>query len=155
MRWMNNCRTYEQELEAQGCLIYTTTGRSMRPFIRSKEDLVRIQARGPERCRKYDAVLYKRPGGKYVLHRIVKVRQADYVLCGDNFWQLEPGVRDEQILGVLTHVIRNGEEIDVNTPGYRSKVKLWYALYPPRAMFLYLRGKLRAILRKLRGKNLP
>lgn len=148
-----NKTTYEQELSEKGVLIYTTTGRSMRPFLRSGEDLVQIEAKKAERFHKYDVVLYRRPCGKYVLHRIVKVLPDSYVICGDNCWQLEKGITDSQILGVLTAVIRKGEKLDVNTPGYRLKVKLWCALYLPRAAFIYTRGKCIGLWRKLKRKT--
>jgi len=92
-----------------------------------------------ERLKAGDVVLYRRKSGKYVLHRIIWVRKTDYVLCGDNCWELEPGIRDEQILGVLTAVIRNGQTVDVNAFGYRLKVNLWWVLYPVRASLLWLR----------------
>lgn len=140
-----NKSTYEQELEKNGVLIYTTVGRSMRPFLRSGEDMVIIERRDNGRFRPRDVVLYRRKSGKYVLHRIMAVGQEDYVLCGDNCWDLEPGIRDDQILGKLTGVIRNGTRLDVNAPGYRSKVFVWWLLYPVRACLFYIRylvGKL-------------
>lgn len=134
-----NKTTYEQELEKNGRLIYTTVGRSMRPFLRSGEDLMVIEARKGQRYSARDVVLYRRKSGKYVLHRIMGVRREDYVLCGDNCWDLEPGIRDEQILGVLTAVIRNGKMLDVQSRSYRTKVFLWWLLYPVRAVVFWLR----------------
>lgn len=147
-----NKTTYERELAEKGILIYTTTGRSMRPFLRSGEDLVQIEAKKDARFQKYDAVLYRRQGGKYVLHRIVRVLPDSYVMCGDNCWELEKGITDSQILGVLTAVIRNGEKLDVSAPAYRQRVKLWCALYLPRAAFIYIRGKCIGLWRKLNKK---
>lgn len=141
--------TYEQELEKNGSLIYTTVGTSMRPFLCSQKDLVIIEAKKNARFQKYDVVLYRSRGGRYVLHRIVRVHQDCYTICGDNCWSLERGIRDEQILGVLTAVIRNGKKIDVNTRNYRFRVRLWCALYWPRAAVLYLRGVLASQWRKL------
>ena len=131
-----NKSTYEQELQEHGTLTYTTVGRSMRPFLRSGEDLMVIHANEGFRFRKYDAMLYRRASGRYVLHRIIGVREQDYVLSGDNIWMIEKGIRDDQILGVLTTVIRNGRLLDVNSPAYRRKVRLWWALYPIRAVIL-------------------
>lgn len=150
VRWMNKT-TYEQELEKNGFLIYTTQGRSMRPFLRSQEDLVRIEACGGRALNKYDAVLYRRKSGRYVLHRIVRVLPDSYVMCGDNCWKLEYGITREQILGVLTCVIRKGEKVDVNSRGYRTKVWLWGAVYWPRALVFYFRdrfGELWALIKK-------
>lgn len=138
---MSEPGSYEQELLRRGVLIYTTKGRSMRPFLRSGEDLFYIERKTAQRCRKYDAVLYRRDNGKYVLHRIVKVCSDGYTLCGDNTWQMEPGIRDDQILGVMTGVIRNGKKTDVSSPAYRTAVGLWWAIYPIRAALLWLRDK--------------
>ena len=134
-----NKTTYEQELAEKGRLIYTTVGRSMRPFLRSGEDMVIIESTGNQRFSPRDVVLYRRKSGKYVLHRIMAVRREDYILCGDNCWNLEPGIRDDQILGVLTAVIRNGRRIDVKGRSYRSKVFAWWLLYPIRACLFYVR----------------
>jgi hypothetical protein len=146
-----NKTTYEQELEQKGILIYTTVGMSMRPFLRSGEDMVIIERRDNSRFRPRDVVLYRRKSGKYVLHRIMAVRKDDYVLCGDNCWDLEFGIRDNQILGILTGVIRNGTKTDVNAPGYRRRVFAWWLLYPIRACLFYIRylvGKLWARIKK-------
>ena len=56
--------------------------------------------------------MYKRDNGKHILHRVLKVRRDDYVMCGDNRWAKEYGIQDRHIIGVLTAVIRNGKEIN-------------------------------------------
>jgi hypothetical protein len=146
-----NKTTYEQELERTGSLMFTTVGRSMRPFLRSGEDMMVIEARKNSCFRPRDVVLYRRKSGKYVLHRIMAVRKADYVLCGDNCWELERGIRDEQILGVLTAVIREGKRLDVSSRSYRFKVFGWWLLFPIRACVIYTRdliGKIWANFKK-------
>lgn len=146
-----NKTTYEQELAEKGKLIYTTVGMSMRPFLRSGEDLMVIERRDSGRFHIRDVVLYRRRSGKYVLHRIMWVRRNDYVLCGDNCWDLERGIRDDQILGVLTAVIRNGKRMEVSGFGYRARVYIWWLCYPIRACVFYIRyliGKLWANIKK-------
>ena len=68
--------SFEEELDRRGVLVFTNKGRSMLPLLREDRDLMVIEKKGPERCKKYDAVLFKR-GEKYVLHRILKVRPED------------------------------------------------------------------------------
>jgi hypothetical protein len=145
-----NKTTYEQELERTGSLMFTTVGRSMRPFLRSGEDMMVIEARKDSRFRPRDVVLYRRKSGKYVLHRIMAVRKADYVLCGDNCWELERGIRDEQILGVLTAVIREGKRLDVSSRSYRFKVFGWWMLFPVRACVIYTRDLIGKIWAKFK-----
>ena len=107
----------------------------MLPVIRQGRDLLVIR-RQTGRLKKYDVPLYRRDSGQYVLHRVLKVREKDYVICGDNRWHRETGITDRQILGVLTAIIRDGKEVPVTAPLYRLYVHLWCGLFPLRAFFL-------------------
>jgi hypothetical protein len=139
---MNNS-TYEEQLRLHGKLVYTNVGDSMLPLLRENRDLMVIERKPQGRCKKYDAILYRRPDGKYVMHRILKVREADYILCGDNRWERETGVKDDWILGVLTAVIRDGKELKVTDWRYQLYVHLWCDLFYLRGGILWLKGKLR------------
>lgn len=143
--------TYEEQLLLHGRLLYTNVGDSMMPLLRERRDLMVIDRKGPGRCRKYDAILYRRPTGEYVLHRILKVCDEGYVLCGDNRWIREYGVQEDWVLGVLTAVIRDGKEIPVTNWSYRLYVHLWCDFFYARALIL----RVSARLRKLRRKKTP
>lgn len=136
---MNNS-TYEEQLDLHGTLVYTNVGDSMLPLLRQRRDLLIIGKRPEGRCKKYDVVLYKRPSGQYVLHRILKVRKDDYVICGDNRRVREFGVPDEWIIGVLTGVVRDGKKLDLNSFKYRCYVHLWCDFFPIRAALIRLRN---------------
>lgn len=111
--------TFEEVLEREGRLVYTNVGISMLPLLRQGKDLFVVEKRGPERFRAGDVVLYRRPPNQYVLHRIVKVRERDYVILGDNCVNREYGITDEDILGVLTGFVREGKHHTVTEKGYR------------------------------------
>ena len=111
--------TFEEVLEREGRLVYTNVGISMLPLLRQGKDLFVVEKRGPERLRAGDVVLYRRPPNQYVLHRIVKVRERDYVILGDNCVNREFGITDEDILGVLTGFVREGKHHTVTEKGYR------------------------------------
>ena len=119
----------------------------MLPLLRQKKDLVVIRAKGKERCRKYDAVLFRR-GSKYVLHRIIQVRPDDYVIVGDNQFHREYGVKDEQILGTMTRFVRNGKDISVDNRLYQLYVHLWCDFYYVRAFILYSKYTAGRVIRK-------
>ncbi len=127
----------EEELEQHGTLVLPNKGTSMMPLLRENRDLMVIEKKGPERCRKYDAVLFKR-SGQYVLHRILEVRDQDYYIVGDNCRKGDY-VRDEQILGVLTQVVRDGKTINRDDPAYQLYVHLWCDAFPLRVGILSLR----------------
>lgn len=152
---MMNSSSFEEELRKNGVIMYTNVGTSMLPLIRQHRDLLII--RKPEgRLKRLDIPLYKRPSGKYVLHRILRVRKDDYVICGDNRYTLEKGITDADIIGVLTGMVRNGKEISVNSLPCRLYAHLWCDLFWLRAFILYAiaaAGALkRRVLKPLRGK---
>lgn len=145
---MNN--HFEEQLEKHGSLVYTNVGDSMMPLLRQNRDLMVIHRKGEGRCKKYDAVLYRRPAGEYVMHRILKVCPDSYVICGDNRWRREPNVPDEWILGVLTAVVRDGKEIPVTDWRYRLYVHLWCDFFWIRYVLLRTSGVWKRRKRKLR-----
>lgn len=136
---MNNS-TYEEQLDLHGTLVYTNVGDSMLPLLRQRRDLLIIEKRPEGRCKKYDVILYKRPSGQYVLHRILKVRKSDYVICGDNRRVREFGVPDEWIIGKLTGVVRDGKKLDLTGFKYRLYVHLWCDFFYVRAALIWLRN---------------
>lgn len=130
--------TFEEEIRRNGKLVYTNVGDSMRPLIKQGRDLLIISAVNG-RLKKYDVPLYKRDSGQYVLHRILKVRKDDYVICGDNRWQREYGITDRHMIGVLTGVVRGGKEISVHDKRYRLYVHLWCDFFYVRAFILMVK----------------
>lgn len=139
--------TFEQELTQKGKLIYTNVGDSMEPLICQNKDLLIIE-RIHGRLKKYDVPLYKRDTGQYVLHRVLQVREQDYILCGDNRWQKESGITDRHILGILTGIIRNGKMISVTDKSYQLYVHLWCDFFPVRALMIRIIMKFKREMRK-------
>ncbi len=126
---------FEDVIERDGRLVYTNVGDSMRPLIRQDRDILIIE-KYEGRLKKYDVPLYKRDSGQYVLHRVLKVRDSDYVICGDNRYSKEYGITDRHIIGVLTAVVRDGKEIPITDWRYRLYVHLWCDFFPIRALIL-------------------
>lgn len=126
---------FEDVIERDRQLVYTNVGDSMRPLIRQDRDILIIE-KYEGRLKKYDVPLYKRDSGQYVLHRVLKVRDSDYVICGDNRYNKEYGITDRHIIGVLTAVVRDGKEIPITNWRYRLYVHLWCDLFPIRAFIL-------------------
>ncbi len=126
---------FRTELNRNGKIIYTNVGDSMMPLLQQGRDVLIIE-KSQGRLKKYDVPLYQRDSGQYVLHRILKVREKDYVICGDNRWQKETGITDRHIIGVLTGIIRNGKEISVQDGKYQIYVHLWCDFFPVRAFVL-------------------
>ena len=131
--------TFEQLLNNSGYLVYTNVGYSMMPLLRQRKDVITIKKKDTERCKKYDVVLYK-CRDKYILHRILKVLPNGYLIAGDNCTIVERDVRDENILGVMTQVRRNGKTITTDNTWYKIYVHLWCDVYPVRMFILKIKA---------------
>ncbi len=127
-----------------GEFILYTRGTSMLPFLRENETAAALIA--PGEPRKNDTVLYKRADGTYVLHRIVKVRSDGFVMCGDNQFRLERGIKMEQIIAKLSAVIKNDERDELDSKKYRRYLRR----LPLRRMYKRLRACARVIIK---GRN--
>ena len=123
---------FETELNNKGRLIYTNVGDSMLPLIKQGRDLLIIerprkwQSSAERKLKKGDVALYKRENGQYVLHRVIGVRENDYVFCGDNRINEEYGISDDRVIGLLTGIVRNGKEI--SQYGFGNRIYKKYAL---------------------------
>ena len=125
--------TLEEQLDRSGVIIHTNKGTSMLPLLRENRDLMVIRKKGTADLHKYDAVLYLRDNGEYVLHRIIKVNSDSYRVIGDNCINGED-VHDDQVLGVLEEIVRNGKTIKVTDKGYQVFVRVWWLIYPIRVL---------------------
>ena len=143
-----NKSTFEEILARDGQLVYTNVGDSMLPLIRQGRDLLVIKPK-TGRLKKYDIPLYRRDSGQYVLHRILKVRPDDYVICGDNRWSREYGITDRHVVGVLTAIIRDGQEIPMTDWRLRLYAHLWCDLFPLRAGILRCLSVMKRVRRRI------
>jgi hypothetical protein len=83
----------------------------MLPMLREGKDLFTVVKKGPERCKAGDVVLYRR-GSHYILHRVIEVREKDYVILGDNCVNREYGITDDDgDYSKLTEAINNDDNI--------------------------------------------
>ena len=128
----------ETQLREQGFYVSTTVGWSMWPMLRNRHDRVVILPVGQERLRKYDLPLYRRPDGKYILHRIIGVREGEYLIRGDNTYVMEH-IPDSWILGYVSEFYRADRHVQASSRWYRVYAGVWNALYPVRWCFFSLR----------------
>lgn len=108
-------------IESDGEFRLYPRGTSMMPLIREGIDSVLlVKARDVS---KNDMVFYKRENGQFVLHRAVKIKKNSYVMCGDNQFKLEKGIRQENVLAVVKGFYRDELYVDENNEEYRKYLK--------------------------------
>lgn len=136
-----NKLSYEELLKEKGKFICSNVGVSMLPLLREGRDLIIIEPVNG-RLKKYDVPLYRSKQGHYVLHRVIKVKENDYVILGDNCINKEYGITDDQIVGIMTSFVRRKKTISVTNGIYRLYSVFWCSIYPFRMVFKRLKAKL-------------
>ena len=119
-----------ERLEAGQTVRFSPMGTSMLPMLRQGIDSVVI-APVPDKLKKYDLPLYQRDTGKYILHRIVEAGDT-YTCMGDNQFQPEPGLRQDQMIALVTAFYRGERQIRCDSPIYQLYCRIWHYSRPVR-----------------------
>ena len=114
----------EEKLSEGGEVTFTVTGNSMLPMLHNRQDTVTLVT-PTFPLKKYDLPFYRRNGGLYTLHRIVKIKKVNYIIRGDNCNFTEYGIEDKDIIGVVKQFTRNGKQHTVNEKSYKIYCALW------------------------------
>ncbi len=138
-------------LESGGTVNFNPNGTSMLPTIMNHGDRV-ILKKVNRRLKKYELPLYRRSDGTFVLHRVVRVYDDCYGMCGDNQWHIEKGIKDENIIGVVIHITRKGREIDADNWLYKIYVFIWVNIMPLRHIVIGGKNKLLHMIKKIPQK---
>lgn len=122
----------DEVLKNGGEVTFTPSGISMMPMLHNRTDEVVLESpRFP--LKKYDLPLYRRDNGVFILHRVVDVSpDGTYVMSGDNQWQREYGIRDDNIIGVVKSFKRNGKKYSCTDKSYMRYCRFWDFIYPLR-----------------------
>ena len=116
-------------------------GSSMAPFLCHNRDYIYFTK--PEReLRRGDMVFYQRDSGRYVMHRIYKVKPDGYYMVGDAQTQIEGPLRRDQIFAVITQVKRAGKMIRPGDFWWEFFEHIWIRIVPARRTVMALYGRL-------------
>lgn len=112
-----------------GSVTFKVTGISMQPMVYNRRDTVTIVS-PPKQLKKGDLPFYRTDDGQFLLHRVIKInKDGSYDCRGDNRWESEKGIRQDQIIGIVTEFTRNNKKYSVFAPIYRVYVALWPLLH--------------------------
>lgn len=111
-----------ETLEKNGEVSFVSAGRSMLPMIRDRKDTVTITGiKKPISVG--DVVFYQRDNGQVILHRVMYINAGTFVMRGDNQWDNEYNIRQDQLIGVLNSFERNGKLHKVTDRDYLMYVR--------------------------------
>lgn len=142
-------------------MLHHIKGISMQPLIRAGKDMIVIYRKPTERLKRCDMPVFKRRNGEYVIHRVLRVHNDGYDICGDNQCFIERNVQDSQIVGIVGQIVRDNKRIMVRTDAEHQSLPLWYTIYVHlwcdlfylRATLVWIEYKLIAIRRRLQSAN--
>lgn len=109
----------EEQLNDGKTVRFAPQGRSMLPLLRPGVDTVLLK-KAPKHLKKGDVPLYLRADSSFVLHRVVKVKDGRYIMCGDNQWRLEHNIYPEQILAVMEGFFRKDKYVSCENILYKG-----------------------------------
>ena len=128
-----------QLLEDVSAVPLVISGTSMTPFLFHGRDTVLLSKLSvpPKRG---DMLLYRRDNGAYVLHRVFCVKNKLCTMVGDAQTGLEPGIRDDQIIAIVTAVRRNGTILKKGSFlwWFFAHFWLWILPYRPKLLRFFL-----------------
>lgn len=113
-----------QEDPSIDALPLVITGNSMSPFLINGRDTVYL-SRLTHPVRRGDMLLYQRENGNYVLHRVFKAEPESLTMIGDAQTILEPGIRRERVIAIVTRVERKGKLLGPGSFWWGFFEKIW------------------------------
>lgn len=137
---------YEQAIEKYGFYIATPIGTSMLPLLRERIDTVKLVA--PNDLKKHDVVLYMRNDKTLVLHRIIRIKDDLFTMCGDNQFMLEKNIKRSQIIAVMEGFYRGEEYIPSTNKTYQKYVKKIIRKRPIKYLKYLIKKLIKKIIRR-------
>lgn len=114
------------------------TGFSMAPFLR-EGDTVYLESADSDTVRG-DIVLYRRGGGRYVLHRLCSFKRDGAVFLGDAQIKKEYLPDRRAICGRVAFCVRRGKRISRTSVTWRTFAAIWLAVVPLRPFIIRALG---------------
>lgn len=96
-------------------------GQSMMPLLREGKDSVSLVKATD--IKKNDIVVYVRASGQLVMHRVVKIKGDELIMCGDNQAVLEHGITKSNVLAKVEGFYRDDTYVELTDKRYLKYVK--------------------------------
>ena len=108
-------------------VILTGKGISMWPMLKPGKNLVKL-VKNDENPKKYDVVLFK-DKNRFILHRIIDIKDNKYTMSGDNTILLEENIDRSQIIAKLDSFVPDVNRFKDNNYKWISVDNYFYKIY--------------------------
>lgn len=126
-------------------------GNSMAPFLAHDRDYICFK-RPDDKFRRGDMVFYQRENGKYVMHRIYKIKPEGYYLVGDAQTVIEGPVKECRIFAKIIKVKRKEKWIGPGNFWWEFFRRVWIRIVPLRRFVMKRYAVFSRLLHKRKGK---
>ncbi len=106
-------------------------GGSMLPLFVTPEDQAVITP-DFKKIKRRDVMVYRRPGGPLVIHRVVKVKPEGIYMVGDRQQEVEGPLPVECMLGKMVSFVRKGKKYTTKNLLYKAYSWIWMLVLPQR-----------------------
>lgn len=113
-------------------------GNSMNPFLADGRDQIILSPFKKEALKPGAVILARENGGRLLLHRIIRREGDILIMLGDGNTRYTEQTSVENVVGLLTKIIRKGKEYACNGRTWRYYSTVWTKLYPIRRELLIL-----------------
>ena len=117
--------------ESVEALPLVISGNSMSPFLIHGRDTIYL-SRLTRPVKRGDVLLYQRYSGAYILHRVYKIESDSFTMVGDAQTELEPGIRPEQVIAIMSSAERKGKKQAPGSFWWEFFEKVWIRMVPLR-----------------------
>ena len=117
--------------ESVEALPLVISGNSMSPFLIHGRDTIYL-SRLTRPVKRGDVLLYQRDRGAYILHRVYKIESDSFTMVGDAQTELEPGIRPEQVIAIMSSAERKGKKQAPGSFWWEFFEKIWIRMVPLR-----------------------
>ena len=106
------------------------TGNSMLPFLLNRHSIVYLERDRGYQPKRGDIVLFLRPDGAWVLHRIARLLPNGELLINGDAQAWTETIIPQQIMARVVRICRRKRIFSVEQPFYRMLVRMWMPLRP-------------------------
>lgn len=128
----------KEQLALGKTVCFTVSGTSMMPLLINNRDQVELIAANKKELKRGDIILFQPFTGKYVLHRITKIRPDGYITTGDGNLHRDGFVSSSSVIGKVVTIHRKGKKINCNAFQWRVIFWFWMQLFPVRKWIFIL-----------------
>lgn len=135
-------------IRSGGYVPLCVTGTSMLPLLHPEQDVVWLKACTPDMLRRGRILLFRRPDGAFILHRIRKCLPDGRLLMNGDAQTWCETISPDCAVAVVKELTVRGKRIPYDLPRLRCWDTLWYPTRPLRPLLFRLRAAVKLLFTK-------